>query len=437
MDKQFFVKTLNFIYKGAHSDIFKRFRKVFSVDFLVRGGNFLLVFVFTAIMTQREFGIYGYLYSFAMMLSGIVGFGFNISLTKSWADLTAQCQKKKKDMLFTLTASMSCLLVISMIVIYGTEIDKTFFSLINGEQASSFDYSKYRLYTAIAIVSTVFTSYLTYFFVSSEQIKSIQWFNLLRFFLANSAAIIIIIVSDKDSVMLRLSITYSTELLLTIIFGRKLFSKGNFDIPSLKKALKIGLPVMGTAIVSAVINFGDKYFIMKYCGVEQFAVYNLALLIAMILFIVFQSFNFIWLPLFMKEKNLLVQHKRVKRFTAIIFISFVVLSVLIWLGVSLMLRIGILKTQYEGILVILPPLLASQIAISLAQLYINYMTYFEKTHVQFAFGALLSVVAVVLYYFSVKEFAVMGICISLLFVNVLSFVLYFVRSKRYILNQLK
>jgi O-antigen/teichoic acid export membrane protein len=411
--------------------------KVFSVDFLVRGGNFLLIFVFTAIMTQKEFGIYGYLYSFAMVMSGIVGFGFNVSLTKSYADTITKYQDRKNDMLFTLTTSMVCLLTIAMAVIYGTGLDKTFFALMNDEQATYFDYSNYRLYTAIAIVSTVFTSYLTYFFVSSEQIKNIQRFNLLRFFLANSIAIVIIIVSDKDSVMLRLAITYLTELILTLIFGKMFFAKGKFDKFFLKKALKIGLPVMGTAAVYAITNFGDKYFVMAYCGVEQFAVYNLALLIAMILLIVFQSFNFIWLPLFMKEQDLVVQRRKMRRFAVIIFVAFVGLSVLIWFGVMLMLKFGMLQHQYEGILTILPILLVSQIALSLAQLYINYMTYFEKTHIQFAFGIFLSAIAIVLYYFSVKWLGVMGICLSLLVVNVLCFVLYFFRSDYYIFNRLK
>jgi O-antigen/teichoic acid export membrane protein len=411
--------------------------KVFSVDFLVRGGNFLLIFIFTAIMTQKEFGIYGYLYSFAMVMSGILGFGFNISLTKIYADTITTYKNKQKDMLFTLTTSMVTLLTIAMIFIYSTGLDKQFFTLLNEGNVKDFNYSSYRFYTAIAIISTIFTSYLTYFFVSSEQIKNIQIFNLLRFFLTNTAAIIIIIVSDKDAAMLRLAVTYLTELILTVIFGKMFLARGKFDMFFLRKALKIGLPVMGTSIVYAIINFGDKYFVMKYYGEEQFATYNLALLIAMVLIIIFQSFNFIWLPLFMKEQDLRIQKRKIKRFSLIIFVSFICISIMLWFGVWFLLNIGILKDQYRGILELLPILLGSQIAISLSQLYNNYMTYFEKTHIQFVFGVVISLIALLLYYFGIRYLGVIGICCSLLVVNILSFLLYFFRSNYYISNRLK
>ncbi|MDR1847682.1 MAG: oligosaccharide flippase family protein [Bacteroidales bacterium] len=436
MNSDIITQALTFVARSVHTDIFKRFLKVFSVDFLVRGGNFLLIFVFTAIMNQKEFGIYGYLYSFAMVMSGIVGFGFNVAMTKNYTDTIIHRNERLKDMLFTMTTSMILLLTIAIFAIYCTGTDKTFFVLMNNDSQTVFNYSNYRLYTAIAIISTVFTSYLTYYFVSAEKIKSIQRFNLLRFFLANGIAIIVILTSDRDSAMLRLAATYLTELLLTVMFGKMFLARGKFDWFFLKKALKIGLPIMGTSVVYAITNFGDKYFTMRYCGVEQFAVYNLAILIAMILIIVFQSFNFIWLPLFMKEQDLRLQRKKMKRFSLIIFLVFSVLSVLIWFGVMLLLNVGLLNAEYKGILQLLPPLLASQIAISLAQLYINYMTYFEKTHIQFVFGVFVSAVAIGLYSFSVKYFGVMGICYSLLAVNVISFVFYFFRSGYYVANRL-
>ena len=63
------------------NEMFSRFVKVFSVDVLVRGANFLLIPVFLYLMTQKEFGIYNYLYSFAMTAASILNFGFYISLS--------------------------------------------------------------------------------------------------------------------------------------------------------------------------------------------------------------------------------------------------------------------------------------------------------------------------------------------------------------------
>ena len=56
------------------NEMFSRFVNIFSVDVLVRGANLLLIPVFLYLMTKHEFGIYNYLYSFALTAAGILNF---------------------------------------------------------------------------------------------------------------------------------------------------------------------------------------------------------------------------------------------------------------------------------------------------------------------------------------------------------------------------
>ncbi|MFA6200188.1 MAG: oligosaccharide flippase family protein [Bacteroidales bacterium] len=422
------------------NEIFSRFVNVFSVDVVVRGANFLLIPVFLYLMTKEEFGVYGYLYSFAMTVSGILNFGFYLSITKLYAD-TIEDKRGQASMLFTITTSLLVLVSISMLIIYFSKVDVSFFSLLNkSNDINSTTYLTYRVYVFLAILSMIFTNYLTFYFVSSEQIKKLQAFNFIRFFLANGTAVLVLYFSSADAAMLRLAITYFAEFLLTLVFGSFLVKKviPKFDTYYLKKAFKIGTPVMIAALMGAMINFGDKFFVMKYAGVNDFAEYNLAILFATIISIVFQSFNFVWLPLFFKEKDLSVLKRKTRRYTFIIFVCLIGLGLLIWLIIFAALKLKIIPPNYtDGILIVLSILILSQIFASLIGLYINYMTYFEKTYIQVFVGGGLSVIGYFLFDYFTKYYLGIGAAIVLLILNIISFIFYYLRTQYYINNRLK
>ncbi|HBN06981.1 MAG TPA: hypothetical protein DD434_14535, partial [Bacteroidales bacterium] len=201
------------------NEIFSRFIKVFSVDVLVRGANFLLIPVFLRLMSPEEYGLYGYLYSFAMTLSTILCFGFYIALIKLYAD-TVSDKDKQGSMLYTLTTSLFILVLISIIIVYFWKIDVDFFSFLNKTNSvGANQYFTYRDFVFVAAASMIFSTYLTFFLVSSERIRGLQTYNLLRFFLTNLTAILVIYFSDGDNVFQRLAVTYSMELILTLTFS--------------------------------------------------------------------------------------------------------------------------------------------------------------------------------------------------------------------------
>ncbi|MBP6429651.1 MAG: oligosaccharide flippase family protein [Bacteroidales bacterium] len=424
------------------NEMFSRFVKVFSVDVLVRGANFLLIPVFLYLMTQKEFGIYNYLYSFAMTAASILNFGFYISLSKLYAD-TIENKKKQASMIFTVSTSLLVLLALSIIVIYLTKFDISFFNYSmknNLDEINTAIYLNYRVYVFIGIISMVFTNYLTFFFVSSENISNLQRFNILRLFLSNGTAILVLYYSSADNVMLRLAITYVAELLLTIAFGSLIIKRclPVFNLYYLGKAFKIGSPIMVAAIMGAMLNFGDKFFVMKYAGVNDYAEYSLAIMLATIILIVFQSFNFVWLPLFFKEKDMTVLRRKTKRYTIIMFFALMGIGLMIFLVVFIALRFKIIPPTYsDGILVILPILILSQIFAALIGLYVNYMSYFEKTYIQVFVGAITSFIGYFLFDYLTNAYLGLGAAIALLILNIIAFLFYYSRTQYYINNRLR
>ncbi len=421
------------------NEIFSRFIKVFSVDVLVRGANFLLIPVFLRLMSPEEYGLYGYLYSFAMTLSTILCFGFYIALIKLYAD-TVSDKDKQGSMLYTLTSSLFILVLISIIIVYFWRIDVDFFSFLNKTNSvGANQYFTYRDFVFVAAASMIFSTYLTFFLVSSERIRGLQTYNLLRFFLTNLTAILVIYFSDGDNVFQRLAVTYSMELILTLTFSIIIYKNFVFKFSSyfLKKAFKLGLPIMASSIMYAVVNFGDKFFVAKYSGEKGMAIYYLGFLLATIVLIIYQSFNFVWNPLFMKEKDLIVLRRKTNRYLWIIAFGLSFVGLLIWIGSYIGLKINLIPQDYYLILKILPFLIISQVIAAMAQLMINFMTYFEKTYIHVILGGGLSLIGYFLYDFVGINFGVLGISFGVMFLNILMFLFYYFRTQYYINNRLK
>lgn len=437
-NKQSFWK--NSIEKYRNKVAFRRFISLFSTDVLVRGANFLLIPLFLYLMTRDEFGVYGYLYSFAMAMSLVFTFGFHASVPKLYAD-TKDDKKAQGSMLFTLSLTLIVGLVLIFSLISLTGIDEYFFGLINrNEEMKNFSYDTYRPYLLVAMASMVLSNLLTYYFVAAEKIKNIQAFNLIRFFFANGLAILLLYTApDADAALLRLSVTYIVELLLCCVFSFFLCKNFTFKFSKyyLYKGLKIGLPLSFVALLNAITNFGDKHFVMIYCGAGVVGVYNLASLLATIPVIVYQSFNFIWLPSFLQEKNLSLLKKKTDRNGLRIFILLFLLSVLIYIGAFFLLQWGVFPENYFLIMQILPPLLLSQIFASLNLFFFNYFTYFEKNYLTILTSIVINSLSYLLFSLTASRFGYIGVAYSLLLSNFTLFVIYYILTSYYVKKGIK
>lgn len=437
-NKQSFWK--NSIEKYRNKVAFRRFISLFSTDVLVRGANFLLIPLFLYLMTRDEFGVYGYLYSFAMAMSLVFTFGFHASVPKLYAD-TKDDKKAQGSMLFTLSLTLILGLVLIFSLISLTGIDEYFFGLINrNEEMKNFSYDTYRPYLLVAMASMVLSNLLTYYFVAAEKIKNIQAFNLIRFFFANGLAILLLYTApDADAALLRLSVTYIVELLLCCVFLFFLCKNFTFKFSKyyLYKGLKIGLPLSFVALLNAITNFGDKHFVMIYCGAAIVGVYNLASLLATIPVIVYQSFNFIWLPSFLQEKNLILLKKKTDRNGLRIFILLLLLSVLIYIGAFFLLQWGVFPENYSLIMQILPPLLLSQIFASLNLFFFNYFTYFEKNYLTILTSIVINSLSYLSFSLTASRFGYIGVAYSLLLSNFTLFVIYYILTSYYVKKGIK
>lgn len=422
-----------------HNQNVRKFVSLLSTDVLVRGANFLLIPIFLYLMPMEEFGVYGYLYNFAITCSLIMNLGYHSALPKMYSE-TKENKVANSSMLFTLSTTLFGFVASLFLIFYLTDLDYAFFNIVNRNQNTLFDYKGYRPYLFIALTSMIFSNFLTYYFISSKKIRSIQSFNLIRLFICNLTVIIVLYLSkDSDTALIRLSVTYVIELALCFIFSRQIIKEFicKYSIPFIKKALKIGLPICFVALINSFINFGDKQFVMMYCGSQAMGGYNLATMLATIPLIVFQSFNFIWLPDFLDEKNLITLNRKTNKNSKIIVLLLLFISLVVWIGTYILIEFGVFPAEYRVILAYLPILLLAQIFAAMILFYFNFFTYFEKTYVPMIISILSAIPSVFLYNYWGQAYGVLGIASILAILNLLVLTTYIGFAKYYLRKRIR
>lgn len=168
---------------------------------------------------------------------------------------------------------------------------------------------------------------------------------------------------------------------------------------------------------SIVINFGDKFFLEKKVGYSELSIYYLGIACAGVISIISASLQNVWLPIFFKEKDLEANLRKTKKLMLRLVLVLTGLSGLIMLGVYICLLWKIFPQNYFAVLKVLPLLLAGQIAVSLAVLYSNYLTYFERTTLFLWAGLGISALSILLNMVLIPKFSLYGAAFTLLVAN--------------------
>jgi len=202
------------------------------------------------------------------------------------------------------------------------------------------------------------------------------------------------------------------------------------------KALKIGLPIMGSAILGVFVNFSDKYFIEKYCSLADLSVYYLSFTLANIITIVFSAFQNVWLPLFLKEKDVSLNLAKTKKTFLVLGGVFVAIALFIWFGLFMAIFFEIIDEKYSGVLRILPYAMITCIISGLTGLLSNYVIYWNMTFLTILFGVFVACISLPLNYFGSKLYGILGVSVVGVLVSAVQFNLYYIfiliKKKQYV-----
>lgn len=426
-------KTDNIIKLIRQNEIANRFAKVFSVDVFVKGANFLLLPVYLHLMSQNEVGTFNYLYTFIQTMSIVLNFGLYSSQSKLYHDYSGI---ERGRLLFSLNMVLIILLCIVLFPIYALQFDV---KLITFLFEYPIPYQTYRWPLLLALLASVGSYMLFNFLLTSENIRKVQLYNLLRMFISNGVVIVILYFSEEDKVLMRIVTYYTCEIFLWAFFSIgyvKQFITA-FDVKYIKRIFSFSFPVFLLSLLSTIQGFSDKFFVQQKTDMAVMAVYTTGITIASVCSLIIMSFQNIWLPIFFKEKNVEVNFRKTKKMVKIIALLFVCIAILMTVGVIIALNFNIIPTTYSRVTEILPFLFLAQIIAAINAMYGNYFLYFERTKLGAVTGGCAYLICFILNFVLIPRFGVTGAIIALLLGNaVVLTTVYCVVMKLYRKNRL-
>jgi O-antigen/teichoic acid export membrane protein len=415
--------------KYKESLLVNRLLAVLSIDILVKLSGVILLPIYLRLMSQDEYGLYGYLLSIIMTFSIVLNFGLYIPISKYYHDY--ENVQDRGRLFFTILCLLGGMLFLIIFPAYFFGWDYFFVKILFKNQIN---YSAYRGAVLLALIVSVLNFMLTNFFFTTEKIRQLKRYNIFRIICINVATLFFLFaLTDQDKVRTRLTSTYMVELVLFLAFAiyhlKELVPR--FSKAMAVSSLKLAMPVMLSAVFGIVINFSDKFFLEKYGSFKDLSYYYLAVSCASVIPMIFTSFQNAWLPLFLKEKDLKKNIIKTNSLLARLFIVFTALSICILVFVKLVLAMGIIQRKYEETIYILPILLISQIISALVPLYSNYLVYFEKTHIVSVTGLFLCGLSLGLCLWLIPKFGVYGAATVSLIANACYFTIYYFIIKIY------
>lgn len=411
------------IAKYNENILVKRLLTVLGIDILVKVSGILLLPIYLLLMTQEEYGLYGYLLSIIMTFSIVLNFGLYIPLTKFYHEFSNS--KDKGKLLFTIALSLCSLLTIFLLPIYLFKLDYVVVKILF---KNAINYNNYRIPVLMAVIATVFNFMLSNFFFASEKISQIKKYNIWRIAAINIIAIIsLYFFTNSDSVQIRLGVTYLVEFILFCFFSYSYIKEviPVFNRSIVPASIKMAFPIMLSAVFGIIINFSDKFFLEKYGSFTDLSYYYLAITCASVIPMIFSSFQNAWLPLFLKEKDLKTNIIKTNRFFFRLLLVFLGLSVCIFIFMKIIIATGIISAKYEETLYVLPIILISQIIASLVPLYSNYVIYFKRTDIASLAGFILCIVSLGLSLFLIPRYKVYGAAFVSLIINIIYLTFYY------------
>ena len=188
-----------------------------------------------------------------------------------------------------------------------------------------------------------------------------------------------------------------------------------------KDILNFGVPLIPHAIGGTVIAMSDRYFISYFIGNKEVGLYTIAYQLSALMLLISLSVNQAWSPMLfklLKEKNM----KQVYKFTFYLFLLFIITGVFIYIAKDLLFYILVDEKFYMAKEYFLWLLIGFMFQ-SFYFLVTNILFYEKKTKLLASITLAGAFLNVILNYFFIKIFGVIGVAYATAITSGLFFII--------------
>lgn len=424
MKKKVAAALTGWVDRYRNSALLKKVSGLLAIDILVRSSSIILLPLFLLLMSQEEYGLYMYIISIVTTFSVVLNFGLYVAQSKYYSD--AETKERKQEILFNVSFLLTLLLLVFIVPVYVFGLD---YVLVRWLFSNPINYASYRWIILLAVIVSVYSVILLNYFMTSERLHLFRRYNLYRLLAVNIISLTALYSIVADNINTRLYATYLVELTALLAFGYFYIKemRPRIDWKWMPRALKLSMPIMLSAIWGLLSNYSDKYFLEKNPeSARDLSYYYLAFSISNVVYMVCTAVQNVWLPGFLREKDLKLNIRKTRRLVGRLAIGLILLGIVMVGGLAVALETGIIHPKYYPALYILPILLLAQNFGGISLFYSNYMIYLERTHWALFIGIVTSLVGVGASYLFIPRFNIYGAVFVYLGVQVVYFCLYYI-----------
>jgi len=247
------------------------------------------------------------------------------------------------------------------------------------------------------------------FFQASQNIKYYTFFSILQIFIDFSLSLLLVVFFNMGLIG-RLSGVLFSFFIVTIVITYIFFKWGffqTFTFKFTKDILLFGIPLIPHAIGGVILALSDRLFISSFYNNSYVGLYTVAYQVGALMLLFGRSVNQAWSPFFFK---LMKNNENKKAFEIIFYfhIIFILIFVVLIFVKDLVYIIFIDEKFYSSKEYFFPILLGFLFQ-SLYLLITNYFFYLKKTIIIGAITFLGAIINIVLNYFFIIKFGVIGV----------------------------
>ena len=345
-------------------------------------GSLLLLPIFTFYLNTEQYGIIGIVNTTSSFLSLIFLFGLVTAQYKYYVDLK-QNKTELGEFLFTINFFIMFLNIIFILLVIFTPLGPIFYHILIHQGDVSFNPYMYDILAILflSVVQIITRSYL----VAEQRFSLVIGSDIVQFILRNLFGLILIIYFNMGALgpiygfIISMIFTY---FILYLFYIKQFILKVNLQF--LKSALIIGIPVLLNAFIGALASNSNILIIQNFVSIDDLGLFAIALTFGNLITIIYSSFNSIWITPFneiMKDGNITRPDIKLKLRKVFYLYTLLLTSfcIIYQLGSSELIVV-FLNPKFHGIIIILPILIAGNVASGYYHYFVNFLSYHKQTY---------------------------------------------------------
>jgi O-antigen/teichoic acid export membrane protein len=370
--------------------LLKKIGAITAVDALTKVLGYLLLPVYLGLMPKVEFGEFGFLTSALTYASLILGLYLYVPFIRNYCAL--DCEAKKQELVSTIFISLLTwlLLIDILFIIFKPLLIERY--AIFFEITISID-AKFYL-TILLINSGIAMLYCYSLLMARKTTSEIIVFTVLKFAVVTILNLSLLFNNpwQQDSVFNRLLSTAIAELAVMLGYVFTIFRpylKLSVNSNLLQLNLRIGIPLIPSALMGLFIAIIDRKLIAQYHGLADLANYNLAMQALAPIQMLMSAVQVAWSPHLFSIKNNREALAKSVRLMTVALIVMIAGALSIALAIYLAISSSLISAEYKEVPIIILFASVGSIAAALFHLNNNMFVQLGKTGIQLVITLLL------------------------------------------------